>query len=286
MVKIKAIMSHAGVPLNLYQSLQVSPLVKSKTTLLHELEQVTKPLLSRPSCDTAGQALAWLRGNQQALLNQFGLCAWTYAICQQQPPLSWNHCVLLVEEALVKVLVPKNNLLNERVSMFAQAQPYAQAAACALPVNKTHAWAVALDLWQKFHLALMAGCGGTDPNGATMSRYVIRQTPDVNPFFGRTICMPTLTPARLTERSYTSQAECELALSQLPPQMGAVPVLDQVYCNEFGCYTDVDWGRAPAYNAEPATSGYCSGTPCGEGGYPVPTPSQPNYPAQQYQFYF
>ena len=194
-MEIKAVMSYASVPLNLYQSLQVSPLLKSKTTLLAELEQVTKPLLAAPTCATAGQALKWLRVNQQALLNQFGLCAWTYAICQQQPPLSWNDCVLLVEEALVKVLVPKNNLLNERVSMFAQAQPYGQAAACASPPNATHAWTVALDLWQKFHLAVTAGCGGTDPNGATMSRYVIRQTPDVNPFFGRTICMPTLTPA-------------------------------------------------------------------------------------------
>jgi hypothetical protein len=279
-------MSAGHVPLNLYQSLSVVPLLKSKETLLAELQEVTAQLMQSPTCRTAAGALRYIESNKQALLNQFGLCAWSYAICQQQPPLSWGACVQLVEQALLGVLVPKNNLLNEQVSMFAQAKPYPERAACHAPVGSTHAWANALNLWQKFHLALTAGCGGKDPNGALSSRYVIRQTPDVNPFFGRTICMPTLTPARLTERSYPSQAECELALSQLPPQVGAVPVLDQVYCNEYGCYNNVQWGRAPAYGAEPATSGYCSGAPCGQGGYPEVTPVQPNYPVQQYQFYF
>jgi hypothetical protein len=231
------------------------------------------------------QALKWLQTNKQALLNQFGLCAWTYAICQQQPPLSWGACVSLVEQSMVKLLHPVDNLLNERVSMFAGAEPYPTAAPCQSMNNNT--WRVALNMWQKFHLALTSGCGGKDPNGSLSSRYVIRQTPDVNPYFGRTICMPTTTPARLTERSYTSQAECELALSQLPPQVGAVPVLDKVYCNEFGCYTDVEWGRAPAFGAEPATSGYCGGAPCtASPGYPPQVGHDINFPARQYQFYF
>lgn len=276
-------MSHAGVPLNLYHSLNVYPLVKSKEALLSELDSVTQALFSTPSCATAQAALEWLQANKQALLNQFGLCAWTYALCQQEPPLSWGACVQLVEQSLLNLVQPKDNLLNERVSMFAQAQPYPQEPPCASMNNNV--WTIAMDVWRKFHLACTAGCGGKDPNGSLASRYVIRQTPDVNPYFGRTICVPTSTPARLTERSYANRAECELALSQLPPQMGAVPVLDKVYCNEFGCYTDVEWGRAPAFNAEPATTGYCAGLPYSNG-YPPQVPQQPNYPARQYQFYF
>ena len=279
-------MSAGHVPLNLYQSLAVVPLLKSKTTLLQELETVTQHLMSHPSCESASAALQYLMVNKQALLNQFGLCAWTYAICQQQPPLPWGQCVLLVQDALHRVLQPKNNLLNERVSMFGQAQPYPSTSPCASPPGSTHEWSVALDVWQKLYVAMTSGCGGKDPNGSLASRYVIRQTPDVNPFFGRTVCIPTLTPAKLTERSYPSRAECELALSQLPPQEDAVPLLDQVYCNEFGCYTDVQWGRKPAYGAEPSTSGYCGGSPCSASGYPQPVPHQPAYPVQQYQFYF
>lgn len=278
-------MSCSGVPLNLYQSLAVIPLVKSKQSLLNELDSVTQAFVTMPSCDTASAALGWMGQNKQAILNQFGLCAWTYAICQQQPPLSLGECVLLVEQAMRKLVQKPNDLLEQQVSMFAQARPYAAGAPCGSPNN--YEWKVALDVWQKFHLALTSGCGGRDPNGALASRYVIRQTPDVNPYFGRTICVPTTTPAKLTERSYSSRAECELALSQLPPQVGAVPVLDKIYCNEFGCYTDVQWGRAPAFGAEPATSGYCAGLPCSSNsGYPPAAPLQPNYPAQQYQFYF
>lgn len=278
-------MSSTDVPLNLYQSLSIYPLLKSKEALLSELDGITQALLQKPSCHTATAAVRWLQGNKQAILNQFGLCAWTYAICQQQPPLSWGDAVLLVEQAMVKLLQPKDNLLAERVSMFAQAQPYPTDAPCHSLNNNT--WTIALDVWQKFYLACKSGCGGVDPNGALSSRYVIRQTPDVSPFYGRTVCVPTSTPARLTERSYPSRAECELALSQLPPQVGAVPVLDKVYCNEFGCYTDVEWGRAPAYGLEPADTGLCAGLPCGVGtGYPPQVPQQPNYPAQQYQFYF
>lgn len=278
-------MSYADVPLNLYKSLYVSPLVKSKPALLDELEQVTKALLQAPSCKTASKALTWLQGNKLALLNQFGLCAWTYAICQQQPPLSWGTCVQLTEQALAKVLKVKNNLLNEQVSMFGQAVPYPSDAACHARAGSNNEWHIALDAWQKFHLAITAGCGAKEPNGALGARYVIRQTPDVNPYFGRTICVPTTTPAKLTERSYETQAECELALSQLPPQVGAVPILNQVHCNEFGCYTDVEWGRAPAYGAECGTTGMCAGSPC-TNGYSQQVPYQPNYSAQQYQFYF
>lgn len=271
-------MSCGEVPLNLYKSLYVEPMVKSKTTLINELQKVTQSLQHSPSCNTAAQALTWLQSNKLALLNQFGLCAWTYAICQQQPPLSWGACVQLTEQALVKVLQVKDNLLDERVSMFGGTVPYPFNAPCHSGVGSTVEWHIAMDAWQKFHLAITAGCGANEPNGALGARYVIRQTPDVNPYFGRTVCIPTTTPAKLTERSYETHAECELALSQLPPQVGAVPVKNQVYCNEFGCYTDVEWGRAPAYGAE-CDTGMCAGSQ-------QMAPQTPQYAAQQYQFYF
>jgi hypothetical protein len=278
--------SEAVAPLNLYKSLYIEPLVKSKATLIDELQSVSSALLQTPSCQSASAALGWLHSNKLALLNQFGLCAWTYAVCQQQPPLPWGKCVMLTANALQQVLQPKNNLLNERVSMFAQGQPYPTDAACAQAAGSSHEWAVALDAWKKFHLAIMSGCGAKEPNGALGARYVIRQMPGGSPYLGRTVCVPTLTPAKLTERSYPSQAECELALSQLPPQVGAVPVLNQVYCNEFGCYTNVNWGRAPAYGAEPATTGMCAGSPCNSDGLAQPLPYQGQQSIQQYQFYY
>ena len=95
------------VPLNLYNSLMVSPLLRSKQSLVAELEQVNTSLKRQPCCATVALALKFIRNNKLAILNQFGLCAWSYAICQQEPPLPWGDCVRLTERSIEQVLAKK-----------------------------------------------------------------------------------------------------------------------------------------------------------------------------------
>jgi hypothetical protein len=219
---------------NIYDSLQVTPLLTSQRTLCDLIASVNKSLVSNPCCATVQSAVNFLQKYRTAIYNVFGACAWAYACSPQQPPLHWGTCVERVEAALQGVLTERDYM----------------GAPCRESVGKNSAWDVALDVWSKFYLSITSGCCARLPDGNLGARYVIRQTPNKSPYFGRTICMPTLTPARRTERSYGTNGECELALSQLPPQVGAVPVLNQVYCNNFGCYEQPQWGRAPAYNLE------------------------------------
>jgi hypothetical protein len=258
------------VPLNLYNSLSVSPLLRSKQSLCAELEQVNVNVKQQPCCATITQALRFIRDNKLAILNHFGLCAWSYAICQQEPPLSWGDCVRIVERSIEQVLVRKE-LMQSRF--------------CEEAVGDNNAWAVALDAWHKFYVAITTGCCARAPDGHMGARYVIRKTPDEPPYYGRTVCLPTLTPGKRTERSYGNRAECELALSQLPPQADAVPVLSNIYCNEYGCYEVPGWGRKPPYGFECASSGFCCGSTC-SGGHPQETPYDYNTAAAQYQFYY
>jgi len=224
---------------DIYDSLRVTPLLTSQKTLCEEFAQVDAQLMENPCCATAQAALNFMQKRRTALFNVFGACGWAYAVSPQQPPLHWGTVLQRVEQALLGVIQQRDYM----------------GAPCKMKVGGNSAWDVALDVWSKFNIACQSGCCARMPNGNLGAKYVIRQTPNKPPFFGRTICMPTLTPARRTERSYNTQGECELALSQLPPQVGAVPVLNQVFCNNFGCFQQSQWGRVPAYNIECAGGG-------------------------------
>lgn len=254
-------------PLNLYHNLVSEPMLKSKQALVFELNDVNAAVVATPCCATIADALRFLRENKLAILNQFGLCAWTYAICQQQPALTWGDAV----EFTIKAM---NGVLQRKL--------YMQGFLCEYRVDEVNEWAVALDAWNKFYIAVSSGCAARSPDGHMGARYVIRQTPDVPPYFGRTICVPTRTPAKITERSYSSQMECEMALVQLPPQQEAVPVKGDVYCNEFGCYQVPGWGPKPPYRYDCSASGFCCGSECGGSTTKPETPFTAN---DQYKYY-
>lgn len=251
----------------LYDSLSIHPLVTPQPTLCDGLKAVHDAMNTKPDCTTVSRALQYIQMNKFAILRQFGLCAWTYACCQQQPPLSWGECV-------DRLIVALEGVLQHRSLMQ---KPY-----CAEPVDANAAWAVALDAWNKFYLALSTGCCAKLPNGDRGSRYVIRQTPNVAPYYGRTICVPTLTPAKLTERSYATQAECEMAVEQLPPQVTSLPFLENIYCNDYGCYQVPGWGVLPDLGTECSDSGLCCGCPDPR----VTAPAKPHGAYEQYQFYY
>lgn len=226
---------------NIYDSLSLNPLLQSRQLLCAECAQVTQNLLNQPTCASASGALNWLQQRKTDIYNVLGACAWTYACSPQQPPLHWGTCLSSVEQALLDVIMPRDY----------------SGRACQYSVNSSHEWQRLLDKWQKFYLSIRSGCCVELPDGNLGARYVIRQTPNKPPFFGRTICLPTLTPSKITERSYNTRGECELALSQLPPQVGAVPNLNGVYCNQYGCYNEPEWGRAPAYTLECVGGAQC-----------------------------
>jgi hypothetical protein len=255
-------------PLNLYHDFVSEPMLKSKQALVFELQAVNAALTAAPSCVTLTNAVRYIKANKLAILNQFGMCAWTYAICQQEPALTWGRAVEFTLKALEGVL---------------QRKQYMQGFLCEYNVDEVNEWSIALDAWQKFYTAVATGCAARSPDGHMGARYVIRQTPDVPPYFGRTICMPTTTPAKITERSYSSQMECEMALVQLPPQQEAVPVKGDVFCNEFGCYQVPGWGPKPPFQFDCAASGFCCGSDCGSS---VLKPDMPFTADDQYKFYY
>jgi len=212
-----------------YNSLKSVPMLTPRVNLCVELERVNTALMSNPCCATAQAALNFLHQRKTAIHVVFGQCAWAYACAPQPnaPDHPWDDCLANVKHALKEVLSEKNIM----------GRP------CQLDVQSCSAWNVALDVWSKFHLAITTGCCARMPNGDLGAKYVIRQTPNVSPYYGRTICMPTLTPARVTERSYASLGQCEMALSQLSPQAEYVPYQAQTYCNEFGCFLQPQWGH-------------------------------------------
>lgn len=255
-------------PLDLYHNLVSEPMLASKQALVFELEKVNDALKAQPCCATIAAALTFLKANKLAILNQFGLCAWTYAVCQQQPALPWAAAVQFTENAIEGVL---------RRKQYMQGSPL-----CQFNIDEVNEWPVALDAWTKFYIAVASGCAARAADGHMGARYVIRQTPDAPPFFGRTICVPTQTPASVTERSFASNMECEMALMQLPPQQEYVPVKGDVYCNQYGCYQVPGWGPKPPYGFDCAASGFCGGSACGAS---TPKPAQPWRPNDQYKFY-
>jgi hypothetical protein len=90
------------------------------------------------------------------------------------------------------------------------------------------------------------------PNGRCGSRFVI------NTVNNRTMCMPTTTPALVTQRSFSTIDECELALSMLP--RGNIALEDVVYCNEYGCFQTPQWSNVPQYGFIPVRQDCV--TPC------------------------
>lgn len=214
-----------------YNSLRTVPMLQPQELLCGELERVNANLMGNPCCATAVGAINFLERRKLDISRVFGQCAWAYACAPQpnQPEYPFADCTANVTHALRAVLQEHPTL----------GKP------CQLDVQSSSAWNVALDVWSKFHLAITSGCCARLPNGDIGARYVIRTTPNVSPYYGRTVCMPTLTPARVTERQYNSLGECEMALSQLPPQADYVPYQAQTYCNEFGCFLQPQWSRKP-----------------------------------------
>lgn len=246
--------------INLYNSLPSSPLLaQSAADLCAGLEGVVVAATS-PDATPADMnaALTYLRTNETALTERFSACAWTYACCQQQPPLPLNACM---ENTGLAIL----SLLNDPRALNSK------------PDVK---WDIARASLKKLAIAIKSGCCGKLPDGSLGSRYVIRQTPNVAPYFGRTICMPTNTPDKVTERSYASRAECEMAVMQLPPQAGTLPFTSTMYCNEFGCFQQPSWGVMPQYGFDCESSTYCCGAV-----EPQRKWTKGFTPASQYQFF-
>lgn len=253
-------MSTRGTPVNLYNSLPSEPLVEATAAeLCSGLDEVIQTAAG-PQSTVADldAALQYMRKNEDALVSRFSACAWTYAVCQQQPPLSFSDCLENTAATLV-------DLLSDRV---------------ALETQPNYKWDLARSSLRKLMLAIQSGCCGKLPDGSLGSRYVIRQTPNVAPYYGRTICMPTNTPDKITERSYASRAECEMAVMQLPPQAGTLPFTSTMYCNEFGCFQQPSWGTMPQYGFDCADSSYCCGAPSAQRKW-----TKGFQPAQQYQFF-
>lgn len=172
-----------------------------------------------PSQQVVQQAANFLLQYDTAVRQQLGQCAWAYACAPTAiGALPWSECLHRLTRALANALDGNNNASQ---------------------------LVVAREQWAKFNLAVQSGCAGVLPDGRLGARWVVRQTPNAAPFFGRTVCMPTTSPATDTERTYASVGECELALMQLPPQQDYVPISTGTACNEYGCFNEVQWGRTP-----------------------------------------
>jgi hypothetical protein len=249
-----------AAPVNLYNTLPNAPLVAETASDLCSSLNAVVDAATQPGSTARDMsaALDYVRANEAALLGRFSACAWTYACCQQQPPLSLSACLENTAATLV-------DLLSDRVALATQ------------PSIK---WDVARVALRKLAIAIGSGCCGKLPDGQTGARFVIRQAPNVAPYYGRTICVPTDTPAKLTERSYASRAECEMAVMQLPPQEGMLPFQSTIYCNEFGCFQQPSWGTVPQYGFDCDASRYCCGAPSAQQKW-----TKGFTPAQQYRFY-
>lgn len=208
-----------------YNSLRRVPMMQP-LSLYMELQRVHIDLITTPSCRSVQNAIGFMYHRKNEILRVFGECAWSYACApssQFAPELTWGECVARVEEQL-------------------------QAVQANCQSGLVGSWREALRQWTAFVLAVSKGCG----NGqGRPPKYVIRQTPHYNPFFGQRICIPTLTPDLITERNYASIGECKMALAQLhsapvtqPAQQPYGPTQNyyaQVFCNKYGCFTQPQW---------------------------------------------
>lgn len=188
------------------------------------IANVTMALQEAADASVAATVLDFLQHYNTYLYQTVGRCAWNYA-CAPGPlaPQPWSRCLQTLQHVFTTLLRAPDVQSN---------------------------WYIASEEWAKFALAVSSGCCARLPDGQLGARWVVRQTPNVNPYFGRTICMPTLEPALDTQRSFGSKGECEMALTQLPPQQDYVPINTPTVCNEYGCSNEVQWGRKPSYTVE------------------------------------
>jgi hypothetical protein len=188
-----------------------------RATLCTELARINIALMSRHvTLATVQNVLQFLQHNSFRLRTAFEMCAWTYPMQRAEPTLGWDAAFSKLTDALGALLAKYHPSFVE--------------------VNQ------ARDAWTNFYTGVSAGCCSVLPNGTLGSRYVIR----VSPLNGQSVCVPTLTPAKITERSYTNRMECELALSMLP--RGNIALQDNVTCNEYGCFQTPQWNNVPQYN--------------------------------------
>ena len=215
-----------------------------KQSLCAELSRIHDTLMSQPSKRSVSLALDFLLQYRMALTTAFEMGAWTFAMCQQEPSVSWQEMFERVVASLSGVLKAPTKDAWQR----------------------THA------TWNKFYLGVSSGGCARLPDGDVGARYVIRPSPASSPYNGQLFCVPTQTPALLTERSYTNRMQCELALSLLP--RGNVASMDSVYCNEYGCSRVPQWSNTPQFGL---TCGGGPGTCCGSGRTEEPVVYR-NYP--------
>ena len=186
-----------------------------KETLCTELARINTDLMSpRATLVTVSNVLQFLQHNSFRLRTAFEMCAWTYPMHRAEPSIGWDAAFSRLTDAL-HALLAKYPPSSVKISQARQ-------------------------VWTNFYAGVSSGCCSVLPDGTLGSRYVIRVAPN-----GQSVCVPTLTPAKITERSYTNRMECELALSMLP--RGNIALQDKVTCNEYGCFQTPQWNNVPQY---------------------------------------
>ena len=173
------------------------------------------------------KALSFIARTNDTLYSQIAKCVWTYA-CAPGPLGSqpWSLCIKNIQHVLLNI----------------KRHPQIESN-----------WTIAAREWEKFAFAITSGCCNQQTSHGIVKapkRWVIQKTPNVSPYFSRTICMPTTEPDLVTRRSYDTRGECEMALSQLPPQQDYVPITTTTACNNYGCDNQIKWGRKPSYVVE------------------------------------
>lgn len=200
------------------------------------LDQVHRAVLNSASLSPSSavyvisMTLQFLHEHRPRLLSAFSSCAWTLAACSREPQPCFERMLNYVMKTLQTIVA--------RVTAPPTAAGFLEGGDGPLLRQ-------ARDTWMRFYTSISTGCCAKLPNGDMGARYVIRLTPNVPPFDGQLACIPTLTPAKVTERSYAYRRQCELALSML--SRNNVAMVDQVRCNEFGCY------RVPLSTHSPQT---------------------------------
>jgi len=195
--------------------MELSSSSSSPHSLCTQLDQLHASIGNAPPAafpDVIVVALRFLHARRPHLLAAFSSCAWTFATAPREPQpcfeRSLNHVVRVLTQAWLQQQQQRTSDADVRHVK---------------------------DVWTRFYMSINTGCCqrgvGGELDGA---RYVIRLSPDTPPFDGQLVCVPTLTPAKTTERSYADRRQCELALSLLARDN--VALVDRVFCNEYGCY--------------------------------------------------